>query len=189
MCFLWFHSISYSKFCSSIVDLLLPIQVIIIQNSKMCCQSLQVEKCTDCHFWIFVIQVICFRASRIRDLGTHFFVHLMTCLHTRLCTSQFVYLMVSFGHTCTLTCTSPCINYKDKNVFEQKVNLRVIPLTINSEPSLGIKTVFLQRKKQQKGLFLARTKQPDNFQSTVFESKEHGWSIAVFFGLRQQGCQ
>ena len=33
-----------------------------------------------------------------------------------------------------------------------------------------------------------RTKQPDNFLSTVFENNEHGRSFLVFVGLRQRGC-
>ena len=36
---------------------------------------------------------------------------------------------------------------------------------------------------------LPRTKQPDNFLSTEFESSEHGRSFPVFVGLRQQDYQ
>ena len=35
---------------------------------------------------------------------------------------------------------------------------------------------------------MPRSQQPDIFLSTVFESKEHGSSFAVFVGLRQRGC-
>ena len=67
---------------------------------------------------IYMLKVSNNRASRILNLGTCFLVHLMTCFCTRLCTSHFVYLKYLFGHTCTLTSTSLCIYYKDKNIFE-----------------------------------------------------------------------
>ena len=65
------------------------------------------------------------RALTIRNLGTHFFVNLITCLHTQSCTSHFVHLKQSFMHQCMLMCTLPCTYYK------AKVNVRSIPLTIN----------------------------------------------------------
>ena len=43
------------------------------------------------------------RASRVRNLGTRFFVHLITCLHTGLCISNFASLKYLFVHVCTLT--------------------------------------------------------------------------------------
>ena len=42
------------------------------------------------------------RTSRIRNLGTHFFVHRITCLRTRSCASHFAHLKQSFVHVCTL---------------------------------------------------------------------------------------
>ena len=44
------------------------------------------------------------RASRDRNLGIYmFFVHLITCLHTGLCTSYFAPLKYLLVHLCTLT--------------------------------------------------------------------------------------
>ena len=43
------------------------------------------------NFAIFTGKHLC-RASRIRNLGTRFFVHLIMCLRTRSCTSHFVHL-------------------------------------------------------------------------------------------------
>ena len=105
-----------------------------------------------------------FGASKIRNFGNCFFVHLITCLRTRSCTSHFVPLKQSFVHACTLTCTSPCTYYKDK------VNVRSIPLTINPEPSLGIQTLFYRERNNRQVSCLSRTKQPDNFPLTMFES-------------------
>ena len=56
------------------------------------------------------------RASRISNLGTCFFVHLITCLCKWLCTLHFVHLKQPFVHTCTLTHTLLCTNYKDWNI-------------------------------------------------------------------------
>ena len=56
------------------------------------------------------------------------------------------------------------------------------PLTINA----CISTHFLE--KETTGSSLPRTKQPDKFPSTVFESNEYGQSFPVFVGLRQPGC-
>ena len=83
------------------------------------------------------------RASRIRNLSTSFFVRLITCLRTRSRTSHFVHLKQSFVNECTAMCTLPCAYYKYRNILEQKVNVRSIPLTINPEPSMGIQTIFL----------------------------------------------
>ena len=85
-------------------------------------------------------------ASRIRNLGTCIFVHIITYLCTRSCTSYFVHFKQSFLYVCTLTCTLLCTYYRDKNILEQKVNLRSIPLTINPEPSLGNQTVFYRER-------------------------------------------
>ena len=64
--------------------------------------------------------------------------------------NTFAYTIVhpkySFVHACILKCTSPSTFYKDKNILEEKVNLRSIPLTINPETSLGIQTVFIGNK-------------------------------------------
>ena len=76
-----------------------------------------------------------------------------------------------------------------RNILEQKVNLRSIPLTMNPEPSLGIQTVFHRERNNIWVSCLPRTKQPDNFLSTVFESNEHGLYFPVFVDLRQKSCQ
>ena len=130
-----------------------------------------------------LIQKVKFRASKIRDLGTSFFVHLVTCLRKRSCTSHFVHLKQLFINECALTCISPCTYYKDK------VNVRSIPLTINLESSLGIQTIFYRERNNRQVSCLPRTKQPDNFLSTMFESNEHGRLFPVFVDLRQQNCQ
>ena len=61
-------------------------------------------------------------------------------------------------------------------------------LTINPEPSLGIQTVIYRERNNRQVFCLTRTKQLDNFPSSVFESSEHGWSFPVFVGLRQRDC-
>ena len=63
-----------------------------------------------------------------------------------------------------------------------------MPLTINPEPSLGIQTVIYRERNNRRVSCLTRTKQPDNFPSSVFESNDHGRSFPVFVGLRQRGC-
>ena len=73
------------------------------------------------NFAIFTGKHLC-RTSRIRNLGTRFFVYLITCLRTRSCASHFVHLKQSFLHTCTLTCTTPCTYNRDRNILEQKIN-------------------------------------------------------------------
>ena len=78
-----------------------------------------------------------YRASRIRNLATHFFMHLIACLHTQSCTSHFLHLKQSFMHMCTL------------NILEQKVNLRSISLTIKPEPFLGIQCFLYMRRSFQ----------------------------------------
>ena len=83
-------------------------------------------------------------------------------------------------HECMLMCTLPCTYCKDK------VKVRSISLTINPEPSLGIQTLFCRERNNRQVPCLPRTKQPDNFPSTMFEGNEHGWSFPVFVGLRQQ---
>ena len=124
----------------------------------------------------------CTSASKISNLGTRFFVHLITCLCSGSCISHFVHLKQLFVHECTLTCTSPCTYYKDN------VNIRSIPLTVNPEPSLGIQTLFHKERNNRQVSCLPRTNQPDNFPSTMFESNEYGRSFPVFVGLRQRGC-
>ena len=66
-----------------------------------------------------------FRASRIINLGTCFFVHLITCLHTHSfvdgCVDAKVHLAV-------------LLLQRQKYFREYKVSLRSIPLTINPEP-------------------------------------------------------
>ena len=131
---------------------------------------------------LFALNFVRIRASKIRNLGTHFLVHLITCLRTWSWNSHFVHLKSLFVQVCTLTCTSPCIYYKDK------ANVRSIPLTINPEPSLGIQTSFYKERSNWQVSSLPRTKQPDNFLSTMFESSEHGQSFPVFVGLRQRSC-
>ena len=74
---------------------------------------------------------------------------------------------------CTLTCTSPCTYYKDK------ANVKSIPLTINPEPSLSIQTSFYKEINNRQVSSLPRTKQPDNFLSTIFENSERFQSFPV----------
>ena len=129
--------------------------------------------------WLETIAGKLVRASRIRNFGTRFFcapnnMFVYTIKHLTFRAPQ-----VGVG---TLPCTSPCTYYKDKNILQQKVNLRSIPLTINREPSLGIQT-FLQGKVPQKCLLSTQN------QTTVFEINDHSWSFSLFVGSRQQGCQ
>ena len=42
--------------------------------------------------------------------------------------------------------TRVCTYYKDRNILEQRVNLRSTPLAINPEPSLGIQTDFYRER-------------------------------------------
>ena len=126
------------------------------------------------------------RASRIKNLGTHFFVHLIICLCTHSCTSNILPLEQSFVHTQAVTCTLLYTYYNDRNILEWKINLRSISLTINPEPGLGIQAIFHRERNNRQVSCLPRTKQPDNFLATVFESNEHGWYSLVFVGLRQQ---
>ena len=121
------------------------------------------------------------------EILVRFFVHLITCFRTRSCNSHYVHLKQSFVHACTLICTSPCTYYQDRNISEQAVNSRSIPLTINPQPSLGIQTVFYKERHNERVFCLPRTKQPDNSPSTVFESNEHGRSLPVFVSLKQRG--
>ena len=52
----------------------------------------------------------------------------------------------------------------------------------NPEPSLGIRTAFYRERNNRRVSCLPRTKQLDNFLSTVFDSNEHGQSFPVFVG-------
>ena len=63
-----------------------------------------------------------------------------------------------------------------------------IPLTINSEPSLGIQAVFIEEKQLQTSLLSKQNQEPDNFLSTFFESIENSNFFPVFVGLKQQDC-
>ena len=119
------------------------------------------------------------RAPRIRNLGTCFFVHLITFFHTRSCTSNFMHFKQLFLYACTLMCTSLCTQYKNGNILEWKVNLRSIPLTINPEPSLDIQTIYYRERKNRRVSCPHRAKQPGNFPSTMFESIEHDWSFLM----------
>ena len=103
------------------------------------------------------------KASRIKNLVTRFFVYLITCLRSRSCISHFVHLKQSFVHASTLTCNTSCTYYKEKNILEQSINLRSIPLTINPEPSLGIQTIFYRERNNRQVSCLPITKQPHNF--------------------------
>ena len=51
---------------------------------------------------------------------------------------------------------------------------------MNPEPSLGIQTVFHRERNNIWVSCQPRTKQPDNFLSTVLESNEHGLYFPVF---------
>ena len=62
--------------------------------------------------------------------------------------NMFAYTIVhlTFRATQIVMCAPVYVTYcKDRNILEQKVNLRPIPLTINPEPTLGIHT-FLYKK-------------------------------------------
>ena len=63
-----------------------------------------------------------------------------------------------------------------------------IPLTINSEPSLGIQAVFIVEKQLQTSALSKQNQKPDNFLSTFFESIENSNFFPVFVGLKQQDC-
>ena len=81
-----------------------------------------------------------YRASRIRNLGTHFFVHLITFLRTWPCTSN--------SHLCMLYTNLYLAMHllQRGKYFRAEVNLRSIHLTINPEPSLGIQTVSYRER-------------------------------------------
>ena len=66
--------------------------------------------------------------ARIRNLGTLFFVHLITCLRTLSRTSHFVHLKWSFGHASALMCTSPCTYYKHRHVFYLQSTINVFQI-------------------------------------------------------------
>ena len=120
-----------------------------------------------------------FRASRIRNLSTRFFMHLITCLRTRLCTFHFVHLKQSFLHACTLMSTSPCIYYKDRNILKQKLNLVLFHSPSTQNLVWVSRLFFYRRRNNRRVCCLPRTKQPDNVLSNVFESSEHGSSFPV----------
>ena len=107
------------------------------------------------------------RASRIRNLGTHFFEHLITCLCTRSCTSHFVHLKQSFVDVWMLTCTY----YKDKNILEYRINLRSIKHQPRSWVYRVYRLFFVEQKQLQTCLLFKQNQKPDNFQLTLFESK------------------
>ena len=123
--------------------------------------------------------------------------------HERKKQAFFVLFILSEGNFCYICVLSQCIVYwiHFQNIYtstSQKtllhalfclflrllkafsVSLRSIPLTINPEPSL----FFCSESNNRQVSCLPRTKQPDNFLSSVFESNEHGWSFPVFVGLR-----
>ena len=134
--------------------------------------------------------ILCFittgRASRITKLGTYFFVNQIVCLRTRIGHLTFRALQIV---VCARVYANVCLAMLLLNILGQKVNLRYISLTINPEPTLGIQTVFYGEINNRQVSCLPRTKQPDNFPSTMFKSNEHGWSFPWFVGLRQRGCQ
>ena len=98
--------------------------------------------------------------------------------------SQCIVYWIHFQNIYTSTCQKTllhalfCLFLKLLKAFS--VSLRSIPLTINPEPSL----FFCRESNNRQVSCLPRTKQPDNFSSSVFESNEHGWSFPVFVGLR-----
>ena len=126
------------------------------------------------------------RASRIRNLGTRFFVHLISYLRTRSCTSHFVHLKQSFVDAWTLTCTY----YRD-NILEYKINLSKV-YSANHQRRTWVYRVyrlfFIKKKPLQTCVLSKQNQRPDNFLSTVFESNEHGLSFTVFVALRQRDC-
>ena len=76
------------------------------------------------------------RVSRIRNLVTRIFVHLITCLRRCWCTSHFLHLKKLFVK-----------DYKDKNILEYKLNLRPILLATNPEPEYTGYTDCFYREK------------------------------------------
>ena len=109
------------------------------------------------------------RATRIRKLDTHFLVCLITCFCTRLSTSHFAHVKQFFVHMCTLTCTSPCTFYKDRNI-EGKLKVystHHLDFALHSRTNLGIKTIFYIERNNKQVSYLVNP---------------------VFVGLRQRGC-
>ena len=63
-----------------------------------------------------------------------------------------------------------------------------ISLTINTQPGSGIQIVFYWERNNRQLSCLPRTKQPENFPSTVLESNECSQLFPLFIGSRQWGC-
>ena len=145
-------------------------------SGKLAWQQKILEVLSDsplCHFsggwWCHDLSPVSLqlRASRIRNLGTHFFEHLITCLCTRSCTSHFVHLKQSFVDVWMLTCTY----YKDKNILEYRINLRSIKHQPRSWVYRVYRLFFVEQKQLQTCLLFKQNQKPDNFQLTLFESK------------------
>lgn len=87
------------------------------------------------------------------EILVRFFMHQHVCIHNHtphhiMCTSNSHLCM----YICTLTCTLLCTHYRDRNILEQKLNLRSAPQTIN----IWVSRLLLQRKKQQNSLLLSQ---------------------------------
>ena len=84
---------------------------------------------------------------------------------------------------CTLTCTSPCTFYKDRNI-EGKLKVystHHLDFALHSRTNLGIKTIFYIERNNKQVSYLNRTQQPDNFPSTLFDSNENGQPSVCWF--------
>ena len=84
---------------------------------------------------------------------------------------------------CTLACTSPCTFYKDRNI-EGKLKVystHHLDFALHSRTNLGIKTIFYIERNNKQVSYLNRTKQPDNFPSTLFDSNENGQPSVCWF--------
>ena len=94
-----------------------------------------------------------FRASRIRNLGTHFFLHLITCLRTWSCTSHFVHLKYSIVHACMLMCTYLVMHILQRQkYFRVEGKLQAYSTHHPPRTQSGYSDCFSQRRKQQAGL-------------------------------------
>ena len=119
------------------------------------------------------------------EILVRFFMHLIICLHTRSCTSHFVHLKQSFVNTCVNLAVHLLQN---RNILEQKVNLRSIPLTINLQPSLAVQIVFTGKETTDGSLVYPGPNSQTSFCQLCLKAMNMV-GPSQFFGLRQQCCQ
>ena len=101
------------------------------------------------NIWICIEISMAIRASRSRNLGTHFSVHRITCFCTRSCTLHFVHLKLSLVYVFLLTSTSLCNYYKIRY--------------INPETSLGIQTVLIEKETTDRSLVYSEPNKQTTF--------------------------